>query len=262
MNCTEFERILNESIESRRPADMPSLREHAAGCAACRTLWEQYAVLERAIPLWKNRVPDVDLTDAVLARAAVRADAEKDESESPQDPVVRRAPEGEAFPAGTGGGRSRPAVTSRRRVWHLVTLLAIGAAVLVLLVRSVMFPTGSDRQTPTTIVKQDSGKAPLRDTPQQPQNEAHAEIDTLLRDAGSAYVVLARGAADALAEVRVFAPGGARESVSPGNGGSFLPGTSDALKQWSRGLKPIGQDLEDALDFLFEAVPLEAAPTT
>ncbi len=262
MNCTEFEHILEESVEARRPADAPSLREHAAGCAACRTRWEHYTVLERAIPLWRDRVPDVNLADSILAQITVDAGTENNHANDLPDPAMRPAAVGEAFRVGGPGTRLEPAVAPGRSGWHLATLLTIVAAALLLLVRSVSLPPGVGRDAPARIARRDGDTTFRKDKQQQPRNEADAEIDTLLHDAGSAYFVLARGAADAFAEVRVFAPVGERDDRKPGN--EMIPqwGASAWVERWREGFQPIGRDLEDAVDFLFDAVPLEAAPAT
>ena len=34
INCTEFNDLLLEAVESHRPVDTPALRDHAVGCGA------------------------------------------------------------------------------------------------------------------------------------------------------------------------------------------------------------------------------------
>ena len=74
MNCTMFENRFAVAVENRQPLDSAELREHASSCDKCRMLWEHHAVLEHAIPCWRDRWEDVDLTESILAQVlSVRA---------------------------------------------------------------------------------------------------------------------------------------------------------------------------------------------
>ncbi len=81
LNCTEFEARLMQAVEDRESlegsfedeADPQSqlwqeLRARANACPHCRQLWNEFALLERVLPVWKTQLPPVDLTDAVMAR--------------------------------------------------------------------------------------------------------------------------------------------------------------------------------------------------
>ena len=88
------------------------------------------------------------------------------------------------------------------------------------------------------------------------------EIDTLLRDAGSSYLALARDAADAFADAKVLVP------IVSGRGPAVrtTPATSIGnppwIIEWSQGLQPIGHELEQAVDFLLDVVDARSTPAT
>ena len=73
-SCTEFNRLLEESIEARLPLDTPEFRGHADQCADCRLAWLDALLLDGAVSQWRKsanaRLPVVDLTDVVLYRKA------------------------------------------------------------------------------------------------------------------------------------------------------------------------------------------------
>ena len=74
ISCTEFNRLLEESIEAHSPLDTPELRGHADQCADCRLAWLDALLIDGAVSQWRKsanaRLPLVDLTDVVLYRKA------------------------------------------------------------------------------------------------------------------------------------------------------------------------------------------------
>src|SRR5947207_2270314 len=65
MNCTEFEERLQHALDEGRTLDAADLADHAAHCAACRTVWDEFRTLADAVVLWRAQVPQVDLADEV-----------------------------------------------------------------------------------------------------------------------------------------------------------------------------------------------------
>ena len=83
MNCIEFQQILEASIESRQPPAAPRWTEHLAACPDCRTRWEESLWLERAVALWNERTPVIDLTDRIVPRAVALHTADGPDTELP-----------------------------------------------------------------------------------------------------------------------------------------------------------------------------------
>ncbi len=67
MNCNEFERSLEDLVESHRGALSPEAERHRTGCAPCATLWQDHQRLAVAVQAWRRDVPTIDLTSRVLA---------------------------------------------------------------------------------------------------------------------------------------------------------------------------------------------------
>lgn len=66
MNCNEFERSLENLVESHRGTLAPEAERHRAGCAACAALWQDHQRLDVAVQAWRRDVPTIDLTSRVL----------------------------------------------------------------------------------------------------------------------------------------------------------------------------------------------------
>lgn len=67
MNCEEFRRGLETAIENRVAPDFTEGREHIKHCPLCRTLSEDYHIIERAFEEWAVVDESPDLSGRVLA---------------------------------------------------------------------------------------------------------------------------------------------------------------------------------------------------
>lgn len=67
MNCSEFERCLENLVELRQGTLSPAAERHRTSCAACAALWQEHLCLESAVQAWRSDMPTVDLTSRVLA---------------------------------------------------------------------------------------------------------------------------------------------------------------------------------------------------
>jgi len=245
--CTEFDRRLEAAIEERRLPEA-ALREHAAGCERCRAAWEQYALLDEAITAWRAGVPDVDLTDSVLSRLAFDSQT--------------------TAPAATVA-----AVHSRRRARWIAVASASAAALLVALLLSPLArvndaPEVAGNQPVLPATGPANSSTPEAAEPLAPvvavrpavdENDDDTELTLLVRDAGSAYLGLANGAAEAVAQGAMLLPAVALVS---GDGVTVDEAPASWVDQFRRDLTPIGRNIENALEFLFDAVPAEPPPAT
>ena len=232
-SCTEFQRRLTDAVESSDSTAYPALREHAESCPGCRKHWQQHLLLERAVADWRARVPKADLADAVLARHAFeQASARPSASTAAQ-----------AAAAGSG---------ARRQAWSsvAVAMLAVAATVWIL-VRTPDAPrTWESANSPHT-----TAQAPTAPVDVEADD---AELEVLVADAGSAYLLLANQAAEALVDVsRVVAP--PRIALLTVDQDEPQPRESS---DWRNDLQPIGREFGKALGFLFDAVPGDSPPST
>ena len=54
ISCIEFERLVELAVESRTPVDSAVLRGHAAECAGCRVAWLDAMLLDGAVAEWRR----------------------------------------------------------------------------------------------------------------------------------------------------------------------------------------------------------------
>jgi len=249
--CTEFERRLEAAIEERRLPEA-ALREHAAGCERCRAAWEQYALLDDAIAAWRAGVPDVDLADAILSRLAF------DSQTTAPAPLA---------------AQNLPAAPSRRRARWVAVASASAAALFAALLLSPLARVNDAPEVardqpvlpsaapviPSTPDPAEPSAPVVAVRPAVDENDDDAELTLLVRDAGSAYLGLANGAAEAVAQGAVLLPAVALVS---GDGATADEAPASWVDQFRRDLTPIGRNIENALEFLLDAVPAEPPPAT
>src|SRR5262245_38321401 len=72
MNCIEFEKRLHEQFYPARLEEAVDLSEHAQHCAACRNVLEHFRVLSDGLSAWREQVPEVDLTGAVVSASKLQ----------------------------------------------------------------------------------------------------------------------------------------------------------------------------------------------
>ncbi len=260
LNCMKFEERLAEAVEDRRsPVELSAeasesdealwreLRSHAHACPACRTLWNEFALLERVLPAWKDSVPAVDLADAVIARWREEQAASNHAVAKPHSDSGRRF-------------NGRPGLT--------ILLAAAATALACVVVFFVPRPAGDDLPDTHLVSKTNPQSPPANEgdspafaekNPSVPLPEADgAERDwqALAQDAGSAFGVLASDTADSFASAAVFVP---RPSSPPSPQSEHPNPETKSSSQWmdgiGAGLKPVGHDVGQAMGFLLDVLP-------
>jgi hypothetical protein len=246
MNCADFESLLQQQMDRDLILNDEPFRAHFEGCPSCRAAWDQARLLADAIGAWRDQVPDVDLVDAVIAAHALSsADLSRAElshenlapttlSDRPTAPPC-------SAPASAPRGASARTPARQPRYFLAASLVAVlaGAACLVLnnpLRHSE--PEGSIANR--TPVGEPSTKAVAFG-----ENEV-----ALVNQATAAYDSLAQSAAGALEEfASIVIP--ARDAAP------VAPRKPEENERWIDGLqdqlRPIGESLGDAFDFLWEA---------
>jgi hypothetical protein len=296
INCTEFGNLIEQAVESRTAVDSAVLRAHAADCAGCRAAWLDAMLLDGAVAEWrktgKKILPSVDLADIVLARRAsglepvVSADMTPFAAESgtlhPAETIdrvveVRSAVADDAKPTRR---------STRRRVAGSAIALALMACVAffwsragrdneVLLIQKATpiapVPTvahnNSQRTVPSpnnavklAVASRDSTVKTPAPTPTKAgvQPPAEPPVEAMVQGAQTAYLDLANQAAKAVAEATALVP---RPSLA-----SVMSQSPDDSDRWvddvGHQFEPVGKNLSQAFQFIFEAVPADKAPAT
>ncbi|MBI3863614.1 MAG: hypothetical protein HY290_17120 [Planctomycetia bacterium] len=251
MTCADFETLLDVQFAPAALREHPALAEHAAACPDCRIRWEKFRLLADAVVAWREQVPEVDLTTAVLAglpsaaaagtargsrHAAATHLAEAAAVENPRPTVS--AP---ALRAKSGLDRSRRA---------LVVAAAALAAVVSIAVLTPAFRQASHQANSIVLVPA-TGAPVQHDGVRQP-HRLMARSDAVRTGVPSSYSGLAELAVGAWDEVSMLVRPEAVDphSPRPAPGSRSTDGWIDGLQDQ---LKPIGRGLDNAFDFLWQA---------
>jgi hypothetical protein len=178
MNCHDFQRKWDELLDSETPTRPPltdwedALREHAAGCDACRQLAARYHVLRHALRAWAHAPrPSADLSDRILAAAS--------------------APRGSAWAAGGTPARAR-------RPWRLLASAAAAAIAAALVLPALHGLIESQRPgRPLTAPNAELHSVASRET----GHHDYADLERALAEATSATWDLARSASEPAARI-------------------------------------------------------------
>lgn len=218
MNCIEFEEELNHRLGRGTHAAAQEFSDHAAHCAACRALCEEMRTLDEAIAAWRTQVPEVDLVAPVLAAFTMN-----------RQPVENIGPK------------------SRRRLMAVIAGLAAMIAIGVALQfarpsREAVKPQAAD------IVVHNHPPVPQAD----PQTAPAAEIQGLVRSAGTAYLAIAEDAAGALGDAAILVLPAGPYPTNLNLNGTAAPADAAWTGSLETGLKPIGDSVGAAFNFLWK----------
>lgn len=286
MNCTEFDKRLQTAVELRRSVDDPLVASHAVNCRRCRERWERHLLLEEALAEWRERLPleEVDLTDAVLGCCAFEKAPDLSSSVSTgietasvggTVPVAQLDDHG--FPGGSHvrAERSkqpaivltdpRPTVHSRR---GLLAVLAVVAVVLVVVAQPFGLREGAEQ--PVAAVKDvapQSRPAMIAETESVAAEsgaggDTETDVSTFVRGAGSAYLGLARETAVVFSDAVALIPTELQQGSGRAETAASADNEEDSALPFSRQLQPIGRDVGQAIEFLFQTMTTEEEPAT
>jgi len=289
ISCTEFVRRLEQTVESRRPAETSELRAHAAECAACRAEWLDALLLDGAVAEWqksgKKIVPSVDLTDAILFRKTASQEAAISVSLTPfaTSPVdndfnTEKDATGNRFLAHVAPAASFQPTPSRqwlgrRTAAVSVVLVATAACVTVFggrliqpkgqvetIVRSVplqprvavthtIINAKNEHPEPSRIVRHNV--VPIKPAAEEP-------VQAMVQNVETAYLDLASQAAHAVAGATVLVPRPSSVDATTKSGDDNDRWVDDVGRQF----EPVSKNLSQAFQFLIKAVPADKAPAT
>jgi len=259
MNCTDFERHLNDLFGAAGLPNVGDAPPHAAQCPRCRETWEQFRLLHEATDLWRKQTPEVD-----LSRAVVHSLGSPTSSLGAADQI-------DPSPARTAvaNARARPRAIERAAIvargpiqddfsFRSRKLLAAFAAVALLFAFGLAWHVWRNEPSggATALKANPLVNPPPRELDPRPAERPGAEAE--LPDP-AAYRDLVQQATGALGDVTAFV-------IPVSNGGmprgSEVRTSADWIDGLRHQLRPIGRSLEDAFDFLWQAGESADRPRT
>lgn len=265
MNCTKFERLLDETVFNRGDESArATLKSHADDCAECQPKWSEFAVLDQVIPRWNavyaavaERDP-IDLVDSVMFELANTDEATGDSSP--------RKPAAPAQPAASTPNVTAVPATAGTRVSRQ-TGLGLTAICATALIAAVMVSL-RDRPSPDGPLVARADQSASEADNVSPTHEPAPPLDDLFADAGNAYDFVATDTASVLSDgASLFRPVGfsLRPSVDvPNTEPSTMRAMADEipgrLERFGQGFKPISKGVSSATGFLLNVLPMDDAP--
>jgi hypothetical protein len=258
MNCTEFEICLNEQFAASRLAETPDLAEHAEQCALCRAVLERFRHLSDSLEPWRTRVPEVDLTQAVVVGCVSQLEFAASPLPAGPSAVPRARADDSRRPvppqhAGIIARPVPPLFRISRTVWLAAGSLAAVVVAAVLISGVGNGPPVADLDPQIAAKPVPMPVAPAAMNHSVSRLDPPAEVrEPLPIPQRAMYDELAQKAAGALNVVTAFVTtgGAVSQSADPGSVREDAEGWMDGLEKQ---LRPIGRGLDDAFDFLWQA---------
>ncbi len=231
MNLVEYQAELEKMIETHRLDQRPQLENLANLSPEHLKIWEDYLMIEDALPAWKQALPEIDLVESVLSQLHAS-------QETPPD--VRRSLKP------SPGLQTRPRSGVR---WVFVSFLSV-ATILVLI--SLKF-SGSQSSVlpPLDSVAVNTNVNSEHNTISSQPDQKKQSFNQLLHHAGAASWGLAQSTAGAMTDVVTLVP------VTP-----QTPETTDRLSDDSNWVKDINNEMQPLRDqishawnFIIHSVP-------
>jgi hypothetical protein len=291
ISCIEFNRLIEEAVESRSQVDSASLRAHATECAGCRATWLDAMLVDGAVAEWrktgKKILPSVDLADIVLDRRTSTIEPVVGADITPFAPpsLTEQAADENTLHrvAASSHFTVAPTKPSRTLSVRRAVTAAIGLAVAV----SVALYLNRPGQEHSEIAM---SKLPVRETterapgppeasraqtspsPRRMPESSHDQrvaattnaapveepVAAMVQGAQAAYLDWANEASHAVSGATALVP---RSSLA----GVMAP-VRDENDRWvddvGQQFEPVGKNLSQAFQFILEAVPAEKSPAT
>lgn len=246
MNCTAFERCLEESVERRQPPDAQQVRDHLEHCPRpeCRQLWEDLQLLASAVSAWRRVAPRVQLDERVLRQWAGANRAGAGDSQTPLERVFTIAAERPAEGAWAAEQRAaRP--RAPREVRRGTAASVVAGIVLLMTVGSLwtrIHQTGVDiTDVGSTAAQKAAGADAFSGNPA-------AAADPALQDVSISYVSLAQNATRMVTDTVVLTIGGEKDLEEPNRAAQWIGGWQDRLDPW-------GEEIGAAVERILETLP-------
>ena len=236
MQCTLFQSLLNQAVESRADAVSPEVQAHGTTCtnAACRQAWSEYSLLSRAVAEWRAGLPQVDLTERVCAELFPVPTVVEARAETTSTPAFQ------AFVEQSWHDFRSP----RQRPWAMA--LSVVGLMLVVGTLMVSIPHSPNAEV---VVRPRHNPRPA---PQTPPREQWASRTPPPPNVAVQSVEWAQRASSVMAQTIVSIPE---------RGADWVPGESWEV-DWKQHLEPIHRDAHAAWDALLEELPMPEPPSS
>lgn len=234
MNLVEYQIELEKMIETHRFDQRPQLENLATLSPEHLKVWEDFLIVEHALPAWKQALPDIDLVDSVLSQFQVS-------QEIPPDVRHSLSP---SFSL-----QLRPQSATR---WVFISFLSL-ATILVLI--SLKFSgSQSNGLPPIDSVAVNTNVDPNNNLVTTQPDQKNQSFNQLLRHAGAASWGLAQSTAGAMTEVVTLVP------VSSQNPETInrLSDDSNWVKDINSEMQPLKDQISHAWNFIIHSVPDES----
>ncbi|MFG0333558.1 MAG: hypothetical protein ACF8TS_09370 [Maioricimonas sp. JB049] len=251
MNCQDFLRRIEDELLSRPEAAVESLRAHLAECeqSTCRELLEETLMINQAVGVWRQQMPDVDVTDGVLSRWHSASEVRQATASTlaAASPGQQRTPATRATP--TSATRA-PA----SRAWPVLLAVAVLMMALPLLVPNRPDDHGAATVPPVTAVETARPSGPPESGPRRADDGPHTEI---VRDRSIAYYHAAQHATRMVTDAVVLVlpeddPAGQLEDPT------HVP---EWVGRWEEQIEPLKSQFDSAVRSLMDVLP-EPMPAT
>lgn len=261
MDCFEFERELQERIDRGFAGDSDSLRTHRDDCPRCLAAWQQSRLLDEAIGVWRERLPEVDLVASVVARAT-QPEPPTVTAPRPAAPVLRPGRFGKRAVLAAAG------VAAALLIWSLQPAReAENGGDLPAVASNANALDGQGVGTAPAPVEEARDPADLAAAASPPAVSAVAANVASLDE--EPYGTLARSAIGVWEDFAwSIVPGRSAPPAAPRSAdGHESTGAARSIDSegWFDGLghqlKPIGRGVGDAFDFLWQAGQLDNSRT-
>lgn len=246
MNCADFESLLQQQMDRDLILNDEPFRAHFQVCPSCRAAWDQARLLADAIGAWRDQVPDVDLVDAVIAAHALSSVEHSRAELSRENLALATLPDRTpaapcSVPASAPNRASTRRAARQPRYFLAASLVAVLVGTACLILNNPLRHSEPERSIANHMPEWESSSGAV----------AVGEHEVaLVNQATAAYDSLAQSAAGALEEfASIVIPARDAASVAPhkpAENERWIDGLQDQLR-------PIGESLGDAFDFLWEA---------
>lgn len=225
MQCSLFQSLLSQSVESHADSVSLEVRTHGTACSneACRQHWAEYSLLSNAISRWQAGLPSADLTERVWAELCPSPIASAASSAMPASSAFK------AYVEQSWQDFRSPQQRPR------AIALSVAAVMLLICTRIVSIP-----------------HSPNAEVAVRPRNHPRLVSTSPATNVTVQSVEWAQKASSAMANVIVSIPG---------RGAEWVP--SDPWDvDWQHKLEPIRRDAHAAWDALLDELPMPDQPSS
>ncbi|QDT90662.1 hypothetical protein [Gimesia algae] len=230
MNLVEYQSRLEMMIETRNFDQRSRLEQLATSSPEHQRLWEDFLILDTAVPAWQQTLPEIDLIDEVLAQLDAAHLSAMEGIQSRELPSPR-----------TG---------SKVRQWS-ASLFVV--AVLLIAITLKFSGNQVENVVPETIPAS-AVVIPDSPVPALAQSQSNRSFNQLLKNAGAASWGLAQSTAGTMTEAVSLVPVTAPlpETTDP------LPRESNWVDDINLEMQPIKDQISHAWNFIIHSVPEES----